>query len=101
MKLSNRLGRKKVRYANPNRTIGNSIQSKDCMLFFACILDLWRSIYIQVASDAAIPGVYHEMDYSSIVRELIEQLIAYHFNESLVELLSYSLETHACEFLKT
>ena len=71
------------------------------MLFFACIWDLWRSIYIQVASDAAIPGVYHEMDYSSIVRELNEQLIAYHFNESLVELLSYSLETHACEFLKT
>ena len=100
MKLSNRLGRKKVRYANPNRTIGNSIQSKDCMLFFA-VFGICGEAYIQVASDAAIPGVYHEMDYSSIVRELNEQLIAYHFNESLVELLSYSLETHACEFLKT
>ena len=58
-------------------------------------------IYTFVASDGAIPSVYHEMDYSSIVREWNEQLIAYHFNESLVELLSYSLETHACEFLKT
>lgn len=46
MKLSNRLGRKKVRYANPNRTIGNSIQSKDCMLFFAYIWDLWRSLIV-------------------------------------------------------
>ena len=69
--------------------------------FFLPVFWICGEAYIQVASDAAIPGVYHEMDYSSIVRELIEQLIAYHFNESLVELLSYCLETHACEFLKT
>ena len=75
--------------------------SRKIVCFFLPVFGIYGEAYIQVASDAAIPGVYHEMDYSSIVRELIEQLIAYHFNESLVELLSYSLETHACEFLKT
>ena len=53
------------------------------------------------ASDGAFPIAYHEMDYSSIVRVWNGQLIAYHFNESEIELLSCSLETHACEFLKS
>lgn len=53
------------------------------------------------ASDGAIPIAYHEMDYSSIVRVWNGQLIAYHLNESEIELLSCSLETHACEFLKS
>ncbi len=53
------------------------------------------------ASDGAIPIAYHEMDYSSIVRVWNGQLIAYHFNESEIELLSCNLETHACEFLKS
>lgn len=53
------------------------------------------------ASDGAIPIAYHEMDYSSIVRVWNEQLIAYHINKSEIELLSCSLETHACEFLKS
>lgn len=52
-------------------------------------------------SDGALPIAYHEMDYSSIVRVWNEQLIAYHFNKSEIELLSCSLETHACEFLKS
>ena len=53
------------------------------------------------ASDGAIPIAYHEMDYSSIVRVWNGQLIAYHFNESEIELLSCNFETHACEFLKS
>lgn len=53
------------------------------------------------ASDGAFPIAYHEMDYSSIVRVWNGQLIAYHFNESEIELLSCNLETHACEFLKS
>lgn len=53
------------------------------------------------ASDGAIPTAYREMDYSSIVRVWNGQLFAYHFNESEIELLSCSLETHACEFLKS
>ena len=53
------------------------------------------------ASDGAIPIAYHEMDYSSIVRVWNGQLIAYHINKSEIELLSCSLETHACEFLKS
>ena len=52
------------------------------------------------ASDGAIPTAYLEMDYSNIVRVWNEQLIAYHFHESEIELLSCSLKTHACEFLK-
>ena len=53
------------------------------------------------ASDGAFPIAYHEMDYSSIVRVWNGQLIAYHFIESEIELLSCNLETHACEFLKS
>lgn len=53
------------------------------------------------ASDGAIPTAYLEMDYSNIVRVWNEQLIAYHFHESEIELLSCSLKTHACEFLKS
>lgn len=53
------------------------------------------------ASDDAIPTAYLEMDYSNIVRVWNEQLIAYHFHESEIELLSCSLKTHACEFLKS
>lgn len=53
------------------------------------------------ASDGAIPTTYLEMDYSNIVRVWNEQLIAYHFHESEIELLSCSLKTHACEFLKS
>lgn len=53
------------------------------------------------ASDVAIPTAYLEMDYSNIVRVWNEQLIAYHFHESEIELLSCSLKTHACEFLKS
>ena len=41
------------------------------------------------------------MDYSSIVRVWKGQLIAYHFDESEIELLSCNLETHACKFFKT
>jgi hypothetical protein len=52
-------------------------------------------------SDGAIPIAYHEMDYSSIVRVWNEQLITSHFNKSEIELLSCSLKTHACEFLKS
>lgn len=53
------------------------------------------------ASDGAIPTAYLEMDYSNIVRVWNEQLIAYHFHESEIELLSCSLKTHTCEFLKS
>lgn len=53
------------------------------------------------ASDDAIPTAYLEMDYSNIVRVWNEQLIAYHFHESEIELLSCSLKTHTCEFLKS
>lgn len=53
------------------------------------------------ASDGAIPTAYLEMDYSNIVRVWNEQLIAYHFHELEIELLSCSLKTHACEFLKS
>lgn len=53
------------------------------------------------ASDGDIPTAYLEMDYSNIVRVWNEQLIAYHFHESEIELLSCSLKTHACEFLKS
>lgn len=53
------------------------------------------------ASDGAFPIAYHEMDYSSIVRVWNGQLIAYHINKSEIELLSCSLKTHACEFLKS
>ena len=52
-------------------------------------------------SDGAIPIAYHEMDYSSIVRVWNEQLITSHFNKSEIELVSCSLKTHACEFLKS
>ena len=53
------------------------------------------------ASDGAFPIAYHEMDYSSIVRVWNGQLIAYHINKSEIELLSCSLKTHTCEFLKS
>lgn len=75
--------------------------SRKIVCFFLPVFWICGEAYIQVASDAAIPGVYHEMDYSSIVRVWNEQLIAYHFNKSEIELLSCSLETHACEFLKS
>lgn len=69
--------------------------------FFLPVFGICGEAYIQVASDGAIPGVYHEMDYSSIVRVWNGQLIAYHINKSEIELLSCSLKTHTCEFLKS
>ena len=41
--------------------------SRKIVCFFFAVFGICGEAYIQVASDAAIPGVYHEMDYSSIV----------------------------------